>query len=507
MKILFVQSESESLSTELLSGYLKKNGHEVYLFFDPRLFASSIISNNYLGRVFNIQDVLLARIRDLKPDIIGFSVLTGDYQWALNTASRIKSQFDIPIIFGGIHVTSTSERVISKGCIDIICVGEGEDPLLELLNSMEDGRIDYTIKNLWFKSDGKIIRNEMRDLEQNLDKYPVLDKDLFINEIPLLRRYYTTMFSRGCCYHCTYCCNNVLKESYKGKGKYLRVRSVEHSIKELIEAEKKYNPRIYCFADDMITAYKDWFREFSIEYKRHINKPYVCYTHPKFLNEEIGRLLKESNCLWLNLGLQTASEKTRKEVLRRVENNDEIRKCADICNRLSLRFSIDHIFDIPYEGEKEYIEAMNLYTEIHPTIINTFYLTYYPMTDIIDTAIKAGILREEDRERIEEGKHFCVATFNISSKKEGKDRIKMFNSYLFAFTLIPLVPQRLMKKIIDKGYYRHFKKVPGLFILFVKALLRIKIGQIYLYTGEIKRLFFHIYRNLKLKWLYRLKSR
>ncbi len=503
MKILFVQSESESMSTELLSAYLKKNGHDVHLFFDPKLFSSSIISNNYLGRVFDIRKALLRRIKDLNPDIIGFSVMTGDYQWALNTASTIKSQFDIPIIFGGIHVTSTPERVISKDCIDMLCIGEGEGPLLELLNSMQNGNVDYAIKNLWFKLDGKIIKNEMRNLEQDLDKYPFLDKDLFFNEIPLLKRYYTTIFSRGCCYHCTYCCNNVLKEFYKDKGKYLRVRSVGHSIKELIEADKKYNPRLYCFADDMITAYKDWFREFSIEYKKYINKPYVCYTHPKFLNEEIGRLMKESNCLWLNLGLQSASEKTRKEVLRRVENNDEIRRCADTCNRLGLRFSIDHIFDIPYEGEKEYVEAMNLYAEIHPTIINTFYLTYYPMTDIIDTAVKAGILKDQDRERIEEGEYFSVATFNISSKKESKERIKTFNSYLLTFTLIPLLPRKLVKKIIDKEYYHHFKKVPGIFILFIKAILRIRIGQIYLYTGEVKRLIFNIYRNLKLKWLYR----
>ena len=92
MRILFVQSESESLSTELLSGYLKKNGHDVHLFFDPKLFSSSIISNNYLGKAFDIRKVLLRRIRDLNPDIIAFSVMTGDYQWALNTASVIKSQ-------------------------------------------------------------------------------------------------------------------------------------------------------------------------------------------------------------------------------------------------------------------------------------------------------------------------------------------------------------------------------------------------------------------------------
>lgn len=501
MKILFIQSEAENLSVELLSSYLKTNNHEVFLFFDPRLFSSSVISNRLLGNIFDIKDVLLRKIHDVKPDIIGFSIMTGDYQWALKIATEIKRHFDIPIIFGGHHVISVPERVIVKDCIDIICVGDGEDALLELLNSMESGGINKNIKNLWFKSNGNIIKNEIRNLEDNLDKYTFPDKDLFYEQLPMLKKYYTTMFSRGCCYKCTYCCNNVRIESFKGKGRYLRVRSVRHAIDELIEAEKKYTPKVYCFADDMITAYKKWFRGFALEYKNHINKPYVCYTHPKFFNEEIGELMKESNCLWLNFGLQTASEKTRKEVLRRIETNDEIRKCAEICNKLGLKFSIDHIFDIPYEVENDYIESMKFYAEIQPTIINTFYLAYYPKTDIIQTAKKCGILKEEDVEKIEEGEYFTTFTLSIGSDEEMKKRIKMYNKYLFIFTLIPILPKSIMNKIIKRGYYNHFSKIPTFFILIVKAFLRIKIGQFYLYWGEFERLIYNIYRNLCLKFL------
>jgi len=424
--------------------------------------------------------------------------MTGDYQWALQTATEIKKHFDIPIIFGGHHTISVPERVIAKNCIDIVCVGEGEEPLLELLNSMESGKIDTSIKNLWFKTNGKVIRNEIRNLGDNLDKYPYPDKDLFYEETPLLKKHYTTMFSRGCCYKCTYCCNNVRIDTYKGKGKYLRIRSVGHAMGELIEAEKKYNPKIYCFADDMITAYKNWFRDFTFEYKNRVNKPYVCYTHPKFFNEEIGRLMKESNCLWLNFGLQTASEKTRREILGRIETNDEIRKCAEICNKLKLNFSIDHIFDIPYETEDDYIESMKVYTELQPTIINTFYLAYYPKTDIIKTAMKCGILKEKDLEKIEEGKYFTSFTLSVGADENMKKRIHMYNKYLFVFTLIPILPKSVMNKIIERGYYNYFSRMPTSFIIILKTLLRVRIGQFYLYWGELERLLHNMYRNLKL---------
>jgi len=68
MKILFVQSEAENLSVELLSSYLKANTHQVFLFFDPLLFSSSVISNRILGNLFDIKEVLLQTIRTIKPD-------------------------------------------------------------------------------------------------------------------------------------------------------------------------------------------------------------------------------------------------------------------------------------------------------------------------------------------------------------------------------------------------------------------------------------------------------
>lgn len=500
MKILFIQSEAENISIELLSSYLKANNHEVYLFFDPKLFSSSVISVNLLGRIFDLKNLLLDRIKEIKPDIIGFSVMTDNYQWALRTAAEIKSNFNIPIIFGGHHVISVPGRVIENACIDIVCIGEGEESLLELLNSMQKGSVDYGIKNLWYKVEGAVIKNDLRDLESNLDKYPAPDKDLFYQEMPLLKKHYTTMFSRGCCYSCTYCCNNVRMAAYKGKGKYLRIKSVQQAIGELIEAEKKYNPKVYCFADDMITAYKQWFKEFAIEYKKHINKPYVCYTHPKFFNEEIGALMKESNCMWLNFGLQTASERLRREVLGRIETNDEVRKCAEICNRLKLKFSIDHIFDIPLETEADYIESAKLYNELQPTIINTFYLAYYPSTAIIQTAVKNGILKADDIEKIEEGKFTTTFTISIGSDERTKKRIEMYNRYLLAFTLIPILPKFILDTIIDKGYYKHFAKIPTFFIMIIKIFLRIKIGQFYLYWGEIERLSYNVFKVLKLKW-------
>ena len=55
------------------------------------------------------------------------------------------------VICGGPYPSMDPETVISVDAVNAVCVGEGEDAVCELVESLEAGR-DYTqIKNLWVK--------------------------------------------------------------------------------------------------------------------------------------------------------------------------------------------------------------------------------------------------------------------------------------------------------------------------------------------------------------------
>lgn len=499
MKLLFIQSESESIAVQMLSSYLKQRGHEVDLFFDAKVFSSSFLNLNKFSRHFDLEEVMLHHIKTTKPDIIGFSILTDDYQWAIAKAALIKQHFDIPIIFGGHHVNTAPDRVIEHPAVDYICVGEGEDPMAELMDDMAQGGDGSSIANIWLKKDGQVVRNPMRMLETDLDKFPFPDKSLFYDQLPQFKDHYATIFSRGCCYTCTYCCNNVLRNLYKGLGKYLRFRSPQNCIDELVEAERRYAPKHYGFVDDMLTADINWFREFATLYKKYVNKPYICYAHPKFFNEEVGRLLKESGCHWLNFGLQSGSEQLRKSVLGRRESNEDIVKACELCNKLGLTYSIDHIFGIPFETEDDLEYSLNLYNEIQPKLINAFFLNYYPKAAIIDSAIQCGILQESDTELIVDGKRPSVMTMQIGSTGDKKDAWRIYNKYLFSFVLLCLLPKRTMDWIIARKLNNAFSKLPPILIAFPKIFLKIKLGHAYIYTGEIKRIIFNARRARRLR--------
>ena len=154
MNITFVAMGCELLGLEALSTALKKKRHKVSLVFDPSLFDDKVyFHNKTLSKIFKTkQKKIVEKIIKTKPDIVGFYIITDTYKWTEQIATLLKKHSPkIPIICGGIYPTSTPENIIKRSWVDIICRGEGEAPLLELLDSMSKGKINYKIKNLWFK--------------------------------------------------------------------------------------------------------------------------------------------------------------------------------------------------------------------------------------------------------------------------------------------------------------------------------------------------------------------
>lgn len=504
MKIAFVQGPSENLAIEYFSKILKKEGHQVSLTIDHQLFDSFNLKNNFLKNLFNIKDILVNQVIKSKPDLVGFSIFTGEYQWALDFASRIKKRNpNIPIIFGGIHPTVVPEVVIKEKNVDIVCVGEGEQALLELSKSIDRKRKNYRILNLWFKKNGKIIKNGLRSLLKNLDDLPFPDKDIYYAKAPpFIKNYYLIMATRGCPYQCTYCANNAKVKVYAGKGKYVRMRSVTNVLKELKWAKKRY-PGIKKIAlpDDILPLNKEWMKEFINRYKKEINLPFLCYAHPRNMDLEMASLLKRGGCFWLNMGLQTASEKNRKKLLKRVESNDEVKQAVKNCHKVGLKFSLDHIFGIPFEGKKEYVEGLKLYNELRPSSMNVFWLIYFPKTEIIELGKKAGYIDKDTETNINEGKVSNCAILKISGNEEDITRTKEkeFRNFALLYTLLPVIPKKVMGLIIKRKWYDKIKNVPNISLFFAKIVSRLPVGQLFLYINEIKTTSWYIYSDLKTK--------
>jgi radical SAM superfamily enzyme YgiQ (UPF0313 family) len=171
--------------------------------------------------------------------LIAFSVLSTEFEFSIKISKLIKENFQIPIIFGGIHPTIEPKEVIKNEYVYMVCIGEGEDTLLELVNKMESGKDVKNILGLWVKENGRVFKSPIRPLETNLDKFPFPDREIF-DKRHFIKDYPGSPFltSRGCPYKCTYCCNHLLQKIYNYKN-YVRFRSVDNVLDEMEFVKKK----------------------------------------------------------------------------------------------------------------------------------------------------------------------------------------------------------------------------------------------------------------------------
>lgn len=492
MKIAFVCAEDEIPGICYLSAYLKKHNHDTFLVFEPKQFSRAYLRNEFLAKIFSREKSNLQKFKKINPDLIGFSCTTAHYQWARDFAKKIKKVLPkTPIIFGGVHSTLVPELVIKEGAIDFVCQGEGEGPLLELLDHLKQGESvgnrDFQVRNIWYKKNGEIKTNSLRPLLQNLDELPYLDKRLFKDVLPKHYREYSYYFtSRGCPYNCTYCGNDPLRKIYAGLGRFVRRMSPERAIKELSYIKKEYGAKYILFEDDVFAMDESWLSEFLPHYKKEIGLPFTCFGHVKLLTPKIIKLLKSGGCDLLWFGLQSANEKIRRDVFQRYETNEEIIRATDLCHKEKIQFMVDQILNIPYDTKEAMLEAMRLYNRIRPSMINCYGLLYFPKAKINEIALKADFIKKGDIARINEGKAVVYQTGDFAHHDD------FYSRYALAVTLIPLLPRWLVDKIVKSDRLMAFLgRIPLIFIPLVKILINFRIGRGFLPLAILKmELFF-----------------
>lgn len=481
MKIAFVNDAYERIGVEYLSAVLKTHGHQTKLFLDPQLFNDENMSLKFMNQLFDFRKNLVEEIVDYQPDLIGFSVVTDFYSWACETVKMIKDHIDVPIIFGGIHPTSVPERVLANTNVDMVLIGEGEDALLELADSMEKGSINYSTRNVWFKREGEVIRNQLRPLVQNLDSLPFPDKELYYEASPHFKTSYFTITSRGCPYSCSYCCHSYLRKLNRNNGRYVRKRGVDNVLREIIEGRDRWGINFVRFHDDIFTLDKKWIVEFLKRYKLEVRLPFACFVHPKSIDEDLARLLKDAGCVDVEIGVQSCWESTRKKILNRHVTNSSIKNAIALLKDQKIKITTDNILSLPGQAEEEVQDLARFYNENRVDRIFIFGLRYYPKTDIIYTARDMKILSDNDIETLENGIQ------KLTFVRGGDTNIPQFRRFAGLFSILLYLPVKINSFIIDKKLYRYFPPLPFTFLVIFSNWLRFNPKYNWMFKRNLSR--------------------
>lgn len=441
MRVLFFYRGQEYMSIEYLSSVLKKAGHETDLIFDYG-FEDTFIYELPILKKIKRNDKWLTKIANFKPDLIAFSCLTNLYPFVKETAALIKKHFSVPIIVGGIHPTSIPEYVLADENIDMVCIGEGENALLELVNKMEKREDFINIKNLWIKVNGKIVKNPIRPLIADLDTIPFPDRSLF-DKYGCLAGTIKAITGRGCPFQCTFCYSHSLFNLYKGE-KFTRRRSVGNVIEELLECKKLYKVNDFYFFDDTFTINFSWLRDFSNVYKEKIATPFSCCVRPGTIHEEMVKVLKEAGLRMVFFGVDSGNDFIRKKIMGRNIEKSQIIEDAKLLKKYNIIIWSSVIFGSPGETIEQMRESFDLVREIGSDCISTFLMYPFPNTDIANYAIENNFLSRDDYENIKNGESSYHKDTYIKLNDKDKTLVMKFilpiyNRYPFLKPLVEIL--------------------------------------------------------------------
>lgn len=358
-------------------------------------------------------------------DLIGVTLTTNYFHNVAQITRKLKEALDTPVLWGGVHPTLRPEECIRHA--DMLCLGEGEETLLELVSRMERNVPLDDILGMWFRHGEEVLRNQTRPLIQNLDALPPMDHEyethclLVGNQIrpmseDLVRRRfrtYSTTTSRGCPYRCAYCVNSFLKGLHDQRNP-VRRRSIDHIMRELVGVKERFNGiirEVKFLDEDFLSRSRDDIEEFSERYRTETGIPFIVTTSPASISREKLTLLTQAGLRSLNMGIQTGARRTL-GLFRRPNTNEQVERTHAVVHsfRRKMRMPWYHVItDNPWETEEDLAETLQLLSRLKPPFFLVIYsLTLFPETELYERARREGLLTDENEQVYRKNYFVCA---------------------------------------------------------------------------------------------------
>jgi anaerobic magnesium-protoporphyrin IX monomethyl ester cyclase len=397
MHVLFIwpnlnAEEGFSHGVACLSGSLKARGHR-----------TSLLNLNEAYGPVPASEQIVARIRELRPDLLAFSVMSQQYSYSLELARAIRAALPgLPIAIGGVHTTMCTQQVVQDGTQygvwDYIGVGECDEALPMLVDRLERGgvaggkwpvtsdpsqlgtgylppAIAHDVPNFHVRLSDSTYRHNPLGRYPDLNALPQEDYEIFDLKgmLQLKNGWQSVLTSRGCPYRCSYCLNHEVSDRYmyeagQGRGQYLRRYDVKRIIPE-IQVLRQRHPyiRMFIFDDDLFTLDEKYVTEFCRAYvDAGITTPFVVNAHVQSFTEPMARALAASPCMIVKFGLESGSPVLRSKALDRHMSNQQIIDAFGLCQSHGLHSSAFLMFGLPFETRAMMEETIDLVARIKP---------------------------------------------------------------------------------------------------------------------------------------------
>jgi len=325
--------------------------------------------------------VILKKISQFKPDIVGISLSYCYYKKALMFAKKAKS-LGAKVVFGGNYAAATKKEILqNRGpysndyCVDAVIQRDGEKSFYEYVVGKQSNRIN----NLVYQTKRGIKENPIELLD--LDSLPILDRNLLNLEYYLegQRRFRKGVlgerkirrlnfyFEKGCWWRektggCIFCSSIETP---------LRLRNPKIFAKEINDLVFKYNiDHIKIDGEDFL-ADEQWFKNFVKFYQPYLIKynsakfmPFLSFsTRADRITDDNIKMFKKINVRSIFIGFESGDQECLVAIKKGI-SLATIKKTISLLNKYQIWLTGSFIFGLPGETSKAIQRTLSLIKKI-----------------------------------------------------------------------------------------------------------------------------------------------
>jgi radical SAM superfamily enzyme YgiQ (UPF0313 family) len=285
----------------------------------------------YVIDVREDQEEILRKLKQLDPLLVGFSVIFENHIYDFQGLIQYLRVHGMQCHFtAGGHFASLRPGELFEIApeLDSMVRFEGENTILDLSNHLKEGKDWKQIAGISYGEKGKLINNELRPLEPDLDTFPIPCRPE-LKEYALEKRYATLLAGRGCIYNCSFC--DIRAFYGPPPGPLKRIRKPEKVVEEMAYLHQEHNARVFLFQDDdfpLKTARTTvWVDEFCQALKDQQLMGQVLWKincRPDEVDRGLFELMKSHGMFKVYLGIEDGTAAGLKRMNKGLEVNDHL---------------------------------------------------------------------------------------------------------------------------------------------------------------------------------------
>lgn len=396
-------------------------------------------------------------IRDLrvyKPDFLVMNIASTTLEKDLSSLVQARDLLDdtVVIVKGAIFNFNSYSIMQQYPEIDIALRGDIE-PVFEEIIQYKNLK---EINGLTYHVDNKIISTPDRELDNNLDFLPKLDRELIDNNFyirPDTRKPQTIIrVSKGCPNHCFFCLATPLN------GKITRYKSQELIIDEIRECVEKYNIKDFIFWSDIFNLDNSWVQKLCrLITDNNLKINFSTNTRVDTIDYETLCLMKKAGCNLVSMGIESGSQEILDKMGKKITIK-QIRQAVETVNKAKIQVYAYYVIGLPWETKKTITETQRLASEL-----NTQYASFYTATALYGTRFYDYVLKNRLGEISYEKPYILpsVRSYELTSQEIYEYNKKLNKNYY-------LRPKYILKMVKEINSITKFKAYYDAFIRLVK---------------------------------------